>query len=405
MWGSETYSGENVSVESAQKLETVFTCLRVRSEAIASLPLMVLQKTDKGRVNVSNNPVTRLLKTRINEWITPYHFERITEHNVEAWGNAYWKINRRRGQPESLTYMAPYDVTITEYQGEYFYKWKGAVLDHMEVLHFRNGTIDGICGISTIAQNRELLGLAKRQQKYISRSLGTKPNGYLTTPNHVKDKEQADKIKDSFKSQVSGDVIGDTPLLYGGVEFKPVQINPDDAQYIQTRDFTREDIYGIFRVPPTLAQNYQRATYSNAESQDLVFVKYTLLPVCVNIEEEINYKLFPESNMDSEFPMCVKFNVASLLRADFKSQTEGFRSLWNIGAIDDKQISEFFDWDTSNTTGKRFVPMNMMPIETVDEYIKSITSKSQHSQQRDGLTIDELHGQLSKYKDTFGEIK
>jgi HK97 family phage portal protein len=403
MYGSDTYSGENVSVESAQKLETVFTCLRVRAEAIGSLPLMIVKKTDLGRENVTNNPVTTLLKHRVNQFTTPYQFKRLTEHCVEAWGNCYWEIKRRAGMPEELIFMKPFDVQVTDYQGTYYYRHKGRVLDHMEVLHFRNATSDGILGVSTITQNRELLGFAKKQQKYVSRVMGLKPAGYLTTPNSsmTKDQEQADKLKKKFTDQISGDNVGGIPLLEGGVEFKPIGISPDDAQYIQTRDFTREDIYGIFRVPPTLAQNYQRATYSNAESQDLVFVKYTLLPVCINMEEELNYKLFPESNLTAELPMYVKFNVASLLRADFKSQTEGFRTLWNIGGIDDTQIAEFFDWDTTKTSGKRMVPMNMVPIEQQDAYIKSMVESGAKAQARDGLTIEELN----RYKSTFGELK
>lgn len=403
LYGNDNFSGESVSVDAAQRLETVYTCLRVRSEAIASLPLMILQKTEKGRVEVTNNPIVKLLKTRVNEYITPYHFERITEHNVEAWGNAFWKIERRNGEVLRLVYMAPWDVTVTEYLGDYFYKWKGVTLDHMEVLHFRNFTQDGIIGVSTIAQNRELMGFAKRQQKYISRSLGTKPNGYLTAPHNPKDEQQAKDIKKRWNEQVNGEMLGETPLLYGGVEFKPISINPDDAQYIQTRDFTREDIYGIFRVPPTLAQNYNKSPYASSENQDLVFVKYTLLPVCVNIEEEINYKLFPEKNMDSEFPMYVKFNVSSLLRADFKSQSEGLRSLWNIGAVSDTKINELFDWDTSDTTGRKFVPMNAIPIDSVDEFVKSLTTRP--VQQRDGVTIEELRTELEKYKTVFGDIQ
>ena len=401
IWGSDTYSGENISVESAQKLETVFTCLRVRSEAIGSLPMMIVKKTEKGRENVTNNPVTTILKSRVNTYTTPYQFKRLTEHCVEAWGNCFWHIKRRSGRPEELIFWKPYDVTISEVDGVYFYKHKGKVYDHMEVLHFRNGTSDGVVGISTIAQNRELLGFAKKQQKYSSRIMGQKPPGYLTTPNAgiTKSQEQADQLKQRFVDQISGDNVGGIPLLEGGVEFKAISISPDDAQYIQTRDFTREDIYGIFRVPPTLAQNYQRATYSNAESQDLVFVKYTLLPVCINMEEELNYKLFPEANLTAEFPMYVKFNVASLLRADFKSQTEGFRTLWNIGGIDDTQIAEFFDWDTSKTTGQRMVPMNVIPIDQQQEFINSIVQGRNTAQQRD-LTIEEL----MKYKDKFGDI-
>jgi HK97 family phage portal protein len=183
-------------------------------------------------------------------------------------------------------------------------------------------------------------------------------------------KKQEDNIAKGWKDKIAE---GSTPLIPFGLKYNNLMINPGDAQYLDSIEATKEDIYAIFRVPPTLAQNYDRTPYNTAEQQDLVYLKYTMLPIVTNIEQECNAKLFSEANNTSETPFYVKFNTNAFMRGDFKTRTEGYRTLWQMGAINGDHIAELEDWVKWEGGDERFVPMNMIPLSKMDEFLSSLT--------------------------------
>jgi len=379
-WGVPSSSGENVSEAKALKVATVFTCIRVLAESIASLDVGVYQKTGNVTQRVNGHNVGYLISTQPNDYMTAYDYWFVMVARMMGWGKSYSYIDgSRNGEIRKIDFVEPWKVRIQDYTPstgipQYTYYLNGSIIDPSRLVHINAFTIDGVTGLSPILVNSESIGLAIKQEKYSGGVYGLKPPGYISTDQEL-DEQQARDFSDRWAQMVERGDGKFPPVLSSGSEFKAITISPEDAQFIETRRLTKEDIYGIFRVPPSLAQDYGRATWNNAEQQNLVFTKYTLLPIVRNIQAELNLKLFSKDEIDSGF--FIKFDLNSLMQGDFKTRTEGFRSLWNSGAITADEIREANGMNPlPNNQGQRpYVPMNMVPADRIDETLNRAKEK------------------------------
>lgn len=110
-------------------------------------------------------------------------------------------------------------------------------------------------------------------------------------------------------------------VLEEGMKYHTIGIAPEDAQFLETRKYQLNEICRIFRVPPHLVGDLDRATFSNIEHQSIEFVQHTIRPWLVRWEQEICRSLLDEKERLLYF---AKFNVDGLLRGDYKSRMEGY---------------------------------------------------------------------------------
>ena len=95
----------------------------------------------------------------------------------------------------------------------------------------------------------------------------------------------------------------------------------NEAQFLETRKFQVSEICRIFRVPPHMIGDLDRATFSNIENQSIAFAVHTIRPWLVRIEQAMNRALFPEKEKGVYF---VQFNLDGLMRGDYRSRMEGY---------------------------------------------------------------------------------
>ena len=111
------------------------------------------------------------------------------------------------------------------------------------------------------------------------------------------------------------------------MSFVPLSLPNNEAQFLETRKFQVSEICRIFRVPPHMIGDLDRATFSNIESQNISFAVHTIRPWLVRIEQAINRALFPD-NEKAGSPggrrFYVQFNLDGLMRGDYKSRMEGY---------------------------------------------------------------------------------
>lgn len=359
---------------SAMRISTYFTCLLVRAEAWSTLPGSVMQDTDKGPRTAYENAAYQLIHNKPNPFQNACDFWKSVSAHIDNCGNCYAIISYSgRFQPSRIDLVEnPSSVVISRTDaGNKLFIINGKVYKDWEVLHFKDLSLDGVYGCSKIEYNASTLGYAKNLRKYGTNAIGVKPPGYFSTDqgyDAVKKAEEA--ISKSWKDGISG---GGVPLLPFGLKYNPLMISPDDAQYLDAIGATKEDIYGFMRVPPALAQNYEHATYANAEQQDLVFVKYTMLPLITNVEQECNSKLFAEGNAESKNPYYVKFNVNAFMRGDFRTRTDGYRTLIQTGVMSVNDVARLEDWPQVEGGDERYLPMNLIPLSQQKEFIKKLS--------------------------------
>ncbi len=337
---SENITGEPVTISSAQKISTVYTCINVISQDIAKLPFDVLQDSDKGTQKKVKDPIYRLIHTRPNEYTTAFNFWYSIMNAILTKGNGLAIVMRDESMnPTQLIQVDWYNVTILQNGTELFYQINGVgTLPARDVLHFKMFTIDGINGLSPIMWNAYTMGYKMKQDRYSAQALGTKGTGFISSQGL--NMEQGQQVVAAFKSAIRN---GEMPFLAtpGDTKWHNQMITPNEAQYIETKVHTNTDIYGIFRIPPVFAQNMDGATYANAAQQDLVYVKHTLTPWIKMIEQECDYKLFRESNNAKSFPLYTEFNLNGILRGDAETRFKIYHDMILDGVYSADEVRMF----------------------------------------------------------------
>jgi len=346
-WGG-TASGKNVNERTAMTVTAVYACVRILAEAIAGLPLHVYKyKPDGGKERVPGHPLFRLLHDAPNPEMTSFVFRETLMAHLLLWGNAYAQIIRDgRGQVLALYPLLPGRMRVDrDAAGRIVYEYMKDAgppvpLRREDVLHIPGLGFDGLVGYSPIAMAKNAVGLALATEEYGATFFanGANPGGVLEHPGVVKNPEQ---LRESWHSQYGGSGKAHRiAVLEEGLKFHAIGIPPETAQFLQTRKFQINEIARIFRIPPHLIGDLEKATFSNIEHQSLEFVKYTLDPWVVRWEQALMQALLLPGEKQELF---IKFNLEGLLRGDTKSRNESYATGRQNGWLSANDIRELED--------------------------------------------------------------
>jgi HK97 family phage portal protein len=334
MGGSNsTVSGEAINNETALRIVTVYACIRVLAQAIASLPLVLNEKTASGFKEAESHPLHYILGVEPNPEMDRHRFWVAIVTGLMLTGNAYIQIVRNNaGQVVELYPLLP---TITEpyrqdngllafrtQQGQANGAWKP--LKASEVCHFSLLSLNGIQGMSPIHQAREALGLARAAEKAGAKLFGNgaRPGGILTGPADITP-EQKEQAKESWQKTHGGSNQGGTAVLPGEWKYQALTLSPEDAQFIQVRAMQRTEICALYGVPPNMVGDTSRLSNNNHEQTSLSFVTDTLRPIVSALEGELNRKLISQVGRKAG-AFIVQFDLSDRLRGDFATQMKGY---------------------------------------------------------------------------------
>jgi HK97 family phage portal protein len=344
MGGAQTFSGVVVSDSTALRVSAVYACVRVIAEDLAKLPLRLWRhRPDGTRVEARDHPLHAVLR-RPNRLMSSVSF-------LQAMGSAYGfrgnsiavKLYDERGRLSGLWPVHPGSVTIYEaMDGSLFYAvsrrttLENAILARTplmipdtEVIHVRGLTMDGIVGLSPLAQLREAIGIAIAGET-LSASLlanGAQPMGVLRHPSKLTP-DAADRLRSGWTKRYAGPGrAGSTVVLEEGMQFQQLGMTSVDAQFLEQRKLGIEEIARGFRVPLHMIGVLDRMTNNNVEALTRSYYDQTLMPICEAFEAEI------ARSFDLPEDVQVEFDVHRLLRADFKTRQEGNRVQFQSGAL------------------------------------------------------------------------
>ena len=358
-----TTSGVNVSEKSSIGLTAVWAVVRLLSETIASLPINVY-KIDKNNSKFIDypNPLNTLISRTPSPQYTRYNFIETMMTNLLLWGNAYAHIIRNGGARAVELRIIPPEIVEpfkSEDDGLIYYKIKDSnILASKEILHIVGLSFDGVKGQSPIQACQQALGIGMASQQFGANFFGRGANlsGVLEHPARLSD-DAANRLRDSWNSRFSGiQNSHQTAILEEGVKFKPIGMPLADAQFIETRRFSVEEIARIYRVPNHLINDLSKSSFNNIEQQSLEFSKFSLSPYLVSWEEELNRKLLPERELKTHF---FKFSTRELLRSDATSRADYYTKLFNIGVLSINDIRDQEDLNKIENGDKHFIPLNL----------------------------------------------
>jgi len=337
-FGGRSAAGRSVTVDSALQLSTVWACVRLISETIATLPLVLYRRLpDGGREPAKNHPLYDLLRQQPNYDMTAVQMIEAIAASMLLWGNAYCEKKEQSQNVTSINFLLPskMQVTLKDDGGlKYAYsRNKGQdVIDEKRILHIPAFSLDGRVGLSPIAYGANVMGSAMSADDAAG---ATFKNGLVRTVafkvDRILKKEQREEFREYVEDNLVGPLnAGRPPIMEMGVDAKELGINPTDAQMLETRGFSVEEICRFYRVPPWMVGHTQSSTSwgTGMEQQMLGFLTFTLRPWLARIEQSMRKSLLKPEERDTYY---AEFGLEGLLRADSASRAAFYSTMTQNG--------------------------------------------------------------------------
>jgi len=374
------YSGIQITEQAALGSSAVWACVNLISQTVATLPFNhYLKSADDERTKLAKSKLAYLLNCEPSPDYSGYTFKEIMTASAVLHGNAYAEISRDpyTGEPNGLWFIPPNNVqpyydTTTEsvwyaiYSGDY----RGGVpymgIPHNNMLYILGLSYDGLAGYSPLYLQRETMALHIASQRYGASFFknGARPAGIIKFPNKLSP-ESKDALRRSWDSFHAGSGnAGRVAILEGGLDFQKLQLDPEEAQFLQTQRYSREEIASIFRVPPSMIG---AAPHSDAiESVSLEFLR-SIQPWLSRWESEIKRKLIYNS---AEY---VEADTKSVLRTDLRSRYDAYAigRQWGWLSVADIRRLENMNSDVAGMDDY-LKPMNMERLDTVGAVIPKL---------------------------------
>ncbi len=351
--GFLTGTGQSVNERTALQVATVFACVRIRAGAVANTPLGIKRRIDdRTREDATDNAVWRVINRRPNKWQKPAQFKRMMEAHVLLRGNAYAvKTSDIRGNLIALTPLHPDRVEKRQREDmslEFIWTRKDGrklIFKQEEMFHLSGLTLDGVNGLSVLAYARESIALSRAMEQHGSSVFknGANVSGAFSLPaGRTLNREQAESLRsqlDDFRQ--GGAREGGVVILEDGLSFGQMALNSDDAQWLESREFSRTDLCMFFGVPPHLVGITSGNTQlgSSIESQTQSFVTFSLEDSFVMWEEAIGLDLL---EWDRNTDLYARFNRNAMVRGDIKTRWDAYvKALqWGVKSPNDVLADE-----------------------------------------------------------------
>ena len=364
--GAMTAAGVSVTAANAISVAAVYSCIRVLSETLAGLPLIVYRrKAGGGKERATDHWLYPLLHGAPNGWMTSFAWREMGMAHLCLRGAAYSRIvGDARGKRQLIPVHPDRMRTVLLDSGRLAYEMQNqsggfTTLLQEEVLRIPFMTMDGVRPVTPIQVQRETIGASLASQEYGARfwANDARPTGgWVEMEGDFKSDASSKSFREKWQKAMTGENRHMTPFLPRGMKYHPLSLTMEDAQFLETRKFQRSEIAGLFRVPPHMIGDLERATFSNVEQQSIDFVVYTMQPWLSRWEQELSRGLLSEAEQEEYF---VEFLVDGLLRGDATARANYFRTAVLTGWMNRNEVREVENMNRAEGLEEFLVPLNM----------------------------------------------
>jgi len=358
---------DNVTSATALRHTTVYTCNQAIADAIASVSLVPMIRAKGKRAVAYSKPVYNLVKYAPNPYNTSFEWRQMIVTDINLRGNHYSQIVRNGLREIVGIYPLVSDKMTVKMRknGKLVYVYKTGKGDEVpltsdEVLHIK-GLPDstGLIGLNPIEYNRKSIQLSATTEQFGINFFenGANGSGILEHPGQLSD-EAYDRLRKSFKEKYQGMKNSGKPiLLEEGLKYTRLSISNNDSQFLDTRKFQKAEIAALFKVPLYMLGDMEKSTFNNMEQMATNFVVNTLMPWAVKIEQAMFQKLL---NDDEKRYMYFRFGLNTLMRGDYKTRTEGYRTMINAGIMSPNEARALEDMNPIGPEGdEHYMQINM----------------------------------------------
>ena len=359
-------AGVDITHNTVLKHAAYWRAINLLSSQIASFPRDLYQRLPNGDTKELRNHVSYKLINQPNSVSTSFIFFESMQSCVLTYGNAYAYIKRKgNGDPVELMILDPAQVKPRLIKDELIYEvGEGGIVDPFFMLHIPGLSYDGVKGKSPVEVAGESIATGLAMQKFINNFYknGAKQSGVLTHP-HTLSPQARDNLRKDFEKKMKSKE-GGTLILDEGMKYQGLSIPPDQAQLLESRRFSVEDIARWFGVPPHLLFEESRSTFNNIAEQGISFVRYTLIQWVSRWEAELNRKLLNGGEQEDHY---FKFNVNALMRGNAKDRFEAYRAGLDLGIFSINEVRQLEEMNRIDGGDVHLVQLNRVPLNKISD--------------------------------------
>ena len=419
--GGGSLAGVSVTEHTALRNSAVWAAVGLISDDVSSLPLMLYKRTDNGgKLKFDTHPLYRLIHDEPNPEMSSMVFRRTMQAHVLIWGNGYAEIERDGvGRPVYLWPLEPERVRHDrDRAGNVIYRVGNTngmetVIPAADMLHLVGRSHDGSVGSSLVMHARESIGLALAAEQFGSTFFGNGATfGGVISFKGPKPPEMSETgYKESLEARHQGVKRAHKLLaLYNDAQYKETGVEPNSAQFLETRQFQILEVCRWFKLPPHKLAHLSDATFSNVEQQNVDYFVSAIRPWLVLWEQELTRKLVRPLERSIQ---VIEHSVEGFLRGDSAARAAFYRALFDLGAITPNEIRAYENMNPLPGGDQAFVQgNNLMPLEKIGEYADTLIDRLEAKAEPAPATVpavddgpDEPDPAMEAMRDTLGTLE
>jgi HK97 family phage portal protein len=380
-FGGRSVAGPAVGPGNALESSTVLACVTVLAGDVGQLAMKLYRRMERGKAVAFDHPLYSLLHDEPNPEMTAGTLQETLMGHLLTWGNAYCEIEwGADGYPVALWPLLPDRMTVKRERGALLYEYRPdqttpneyrpdqttpIMLPAYRVLHIPGLSFDGLVGYSPIRLQMQTLSGERAAAEFGWRFFGNgaRPGVVLRHPGNLSN-EAAGRIRQSWNDMYSGvERSHRAAVLEEGMDITTLGIPPEEAQFLQTRQFTKREIASIYQVPPQRIGDLETATYASAEQFSQDYVKFSLNRWLTRFERAIHAKLLlgPEKR-----EYVVEFERNALIITQTSERFAAYSTGIQSGVLTPNEARERENLNPLPGGDSLLLPLNMVQADQVD---------------------------------------
>ena len=293
--------GIRMTPDDALRLSAVWACVTVTAKALASCNWDVfLERRNGDREPRHELAAYELLNSRPNPECTAFAYREALYIQAMIYGDHYSEIQFDNvGRPIALWPLIPERCTLERDNADRLVlvvrerRGGEVVLDYDNVFHLHGPSLDGLAGFNVVALAARSLAHAAAAEAFGQSFYhnNTQLGGLLSFANPLNDEARRATQEAVEKGRKGSRNAFGMLVVDNGGKYQSFGVEPDKAQFVETRHLLIEEVCRWFGVPPHKIAHLLRSTFSNIEHQSIEFVRDALVPWAERARQEADYKL------------------------------------------------------------------------------------------------------------------
>lgn len=196
-----------------------------------------------------------------------------------------------------------------------------------------------------------------------------RPSAVLEVPDVMTDEVYQRLSKQMDEAHAGSDNAFKQIILEGGAKLVPYSLNQQDLDFLSSRKFSKDEIFAMFRVSPSIAGMTEDVNRANAEAQDYTMAKRVVLPRVRGLKELLNIELIEKYDpaLEIDFVNPVPEDKAQELAED----AQGVNKWLTIDEIREKRGLPPLE---NGAGAVLYRPLNEVPIDMIADMTKPETT-------------------------------